>query len=126
TQGAGEEPLAAADVDDPAGPVEHDAFDVGVAQPGDDVVGGDDGAVGQFTHGGEGAVAGHHGDQRPGRDSIGGHGRGTGGHLHQRVGAALGGGASELQAGGAVAEPLPGFGPVGHEQAVLEAGGPRG
>ncbi len=38
--GAGEEPLAHADVEDPAGPVEHDPFDVGIGEQREDLAGG--------------------------------------------------------------------------------------
>src|SRR6266540_2542571 len=49
-QGAGEEALADADVDDPRRAVEHDPFDVGVVEPRHQRAGGNHGAIRQLAH----------------------------------------------------------------------------
>lgn len=119
--GAGEQPLAHADVDHPGRPVEEHSGDVGPAQQRHDLARGEDRPVGQLAHPLHRLGAGEHVQQHPGCRGVGRPGGGALSHLPQRVGPALLGGARQVRGGGCVAEAGSGLRPVRLEQRLLEA-----
>src|SRR5437868_5967437 len=70
SQRAGEEPLADADVDDAARPVEDDALDVGLMEIRHELSRGDHRAVSQLAHPRERSIPRQHGEQGPRMDCV--------------------------------------------------------
>jgi hypothetical protein len=84
--------------------------------------GGDGCAVEELAHpSGEGFVADHDVDQRPGLAAIAGRGHRPAGHLHQGIRPSLGAGAGEVADVDVLAVEVFGFGPVRQEQLAFDA-----